>query len=38
LLRRPGFVSDDYLTAIAAETTITALELQAAGMWERRVA
>jgi hypothetical protein len=33
---RPGFVSDDYLTAISAETTTTALELEAAGMWERR--
>lgn len=32
----PGFVSDDYLNAIAAETTTTALELEAAGMWERR--
>jgi hypothetical protein len=33
---RPGFVSDDYLNAIAAETTTTVLELEAAGMWERR--
>lgn len=33
---RPGFVSDDYLNAIAAETTTAALELEAAGMWERR--
>lgn len=32
----PGFVSDDYLNAISAETTTTALELEAAGMWERR--
>ena len=32
----PGFVSDDYLNAIAAETTITAAELEAAGLWERR--
>jgi hypothetical protein len=32
----PGFVSDDYLNAIAVETTTTALELEAAGMWERR--
>jgi hypothetical protein len=31
-----GFVSDSYLNAIAAETTTTALELEAAGMWERR--
>jgi hypothetical protein len=34
---QPGFVSDDYLSAIAAETTTTALELESAGMWERRV-
>ena len=33
---QPGFVSDDYLNAISAETTTTALELEAAGMWERR--
>src|SRR5205809_5510201 len=32
---RPGFVSDEYLNAILAETTITAAELCAAGMWER---
>jgi hypothetical protein len=32
----PGFVSDAYLNAIAAEATTTALELEAAGMWERR--
>jgi hypothetical protein len=32
----PGFVSDDYLNAIAAETTTAALELETAGMWERR--
>ena len=31
----PGFVSDQYLNAIAAETTITAAELCAAGMWQR---
>ena len=31
----PGFVSDEYLNAIAAETTITAAELCAAGMWQR---
>ena len=31
----PGFVSDEYLNAISAETTITAAELCAAGMWER---
>jgi len=34
--RHPGFVSDDYLNAISAETTVTAMELQAAGMWDRR--
>jgi hypothetical protein len=33
---QPGFVSDDYLNAITAETTTTAVELEAAGMWERR--
>jgi hypothetical protein len=33
---QPGFVSDEYLNAIAAETTTTVLELEAAGMWERR--
>jgi hypothetical protein len=33
---RPGFVSDDYLNAIAAETTLPAAELEAAGVWERR--
>ncbi len=32
----PGFVSDDYLNAIAAETTTIALGLQAAGMWDPR--
>jgi hypothetical protein len=32
----PGFVSDDYLDAISAETTTIALELEAAGMWQRR--
>lgn len=31
----PGFISDDYLNAIAAETTLTALELVTAGEWER---
>lgn len=31
----PGFVSDEYLNAISAETTITAAELCAARMWER---
>src|ERR1700761_2174074 len=32
----PGFVSDDYLNAIAAETTTAVLELETAGMWGRR--
>lgn len=32
----PGFVSDDYLNAIPAETTTTTLELETAGLWERR--
>jgi hypothetical protein len=32
----PGFVSDDWLNAIPAETTITAAELEAGGLWERR--
>jgi hypothetical protein len=31
----PGFVSDDYLNAIPAETSITAAELCTAGMWRR---
>jgi hypothetical protein len=31
----PGFVSDRYLNAIAAETSITALELCMVGVWER---
>jgi hypothetical protein len=31
----PGFVSDEYLNAISAETTTTALELCAANVWER---
>jgi hypothetical protein len=31
----PGFVSDEYMNAISAETTITAAELCTAGMWER---
>ena len=33
---RPGFVSDEYLNSITAETTTTAVELETAGMWERR--
>jgi hypothetical protein len=32
----PGFVTDEYLNSIKAETTTTVLELEAAGMWERR--
>jgi hypothetical protein len=32
----PGFVSDDYLNAVAAETTLPAAELESAGIWERR--
>jgi hypothetical protein len=31
----PGFISDDYLEAITAETSATALELTVAGLWER---
>jgi hypothetical protein len=31
----PGYVSDEYLNAISAETIVTAAELCAAGMWER---
>lgn len=31
----PGFVSDDYLNAISAETTVTATELCMVGLWER---
>ncbi len=30
-----GFVSDDYLSAISAETDLTATELCLAGLWER---
>jgi hypothetical protein len=32
---KPGFVSDDYLNSISAETTLTAIELVGAGLWER---
>lgn len=32
----PGFVSDAYLNSITAETTLSAAELEAAGLWERR--
>lgn len=31
----PGFISDDYLNAISAETTVTATELCMAGLWKR---
>ena len=31
----PGFVSDRYLNAIAAETSVTAFELCLAGLWQR---
>jgi len=31
----PGFVSDRYLSSIRIETTLTALELTLAGLWER---
>lgn len=33
---RPGFISDEYLNAISAETTIAADELEADGLWGRR--
>ncbi|WP_145725442.1 hypothetical protein [Nocardioides sp. J9] len=31
----PGFISDDYLNAISAETTLTATELCMVGLWTR---
>ncbi|MGV2952214.1 hypothetical protein ACNPM8_08580 [Glutamicibacter sp. AGC46] len=31
----PVFISDEYLNNIAAETTLTAMELVSAGLWER---
>lgn len=31
----PGFVPDTYLSAISAETSVTALELWLAGLWRR---
>src|SRR3954453_23363934 len=31
----PGFISDDYLSAISVETSVTALELTLAGLWTR---
>lgn len=33
---QPGFVSDDYLKSMSAETTVAAFELEANGMWSRR--
>ncbi len=32
----PGFVSDDYLGSIPAETSFAAVELETAGLWSRR--
>lgn len=32
----PGFVSDEYLESITAETTVGAAELEMAGLWTRR--
>jgi hypothetical protein len=31
----PGYVPDDYLSGLSTETTITAAELCAVGLWER---
>lgn len=31
----PGFISDAYLNAISAETSVTSTELCMAGLWER---
>lgn len=31
----PGYISDDYLSAISVETSVTALELTLAGLWTR---
>lgn len=31
----PGYVRDDYLSAIRVETTVPALELSLAGLWTR---
>jgi hypothetical protein len=33
---RPGFISDDYLSAISVETSIAALELTLCGLWARQ--
>jgi hypothetical protein len=33
---QPGYVSDEYLNAISAETTIAAVALESSGLWERR--
>lgn len=32
---RPGWISDDWLTDIGADTTTTAAELETAGQWQR---
>lgn len=32
---RPGFICDDYLSAISVETTLPALELTLCGLWTR---
>lgn len=31
----PGFVTEEYLNSISAETTLAAAELELVGMWER---
>jgi hypothetical protein len=31
----PGYISDDYLSAISVETSVAALELSLAGLWVR---
>ena len=32
---KPGYISDDYLSAISVETNISALELTLCGLWTR---
>ncbi|HEY8300601.1 MAG TPA: hypothetical protein VIG48_01755 [Jatrophihabitans sp.] len=32
---KPGYISDDYLSAISVETSISALELTLCGLWAR---
>ena len=32
---KPGYISDEYLSAISVETNISALELTLCGLWER---